>query len=51
MTIAEMDILELGSRAAAWLAVAADWPDFMLAGHILRARPPRRRVKGPAAGP
>ena len=44
MTITEMDILELGSRAAAWLAVAADQPGFMLAGLILRARPPRRRL-------
>jgi len=43
--IAEMDVLELGMRAAAWLAAAADQPGFMLAGHILRARPPRRRIR------
>ncbi len=43
--IAEMDVLELGMRAAAWLAAAAGQPGFMLAGHILRARPPRRRIR------
>jgi hypothetical protein len=42
----EADIIELGPRAAAWLAAGAGRPDFMLAGLILRSRPPRQRVGG-----
>ena len=34
--ISEIDILELGHRAAAWLACGADDPVFMLAGLALR---------------
>jgi hypothetical protein len=45
MTTADMDVLELGTRAAAWLAAGADRPEFMLAGLILRARQPRRRIR------
>lgn len=40
----EHDITELGTRTAHWLAAAHDDPQFMLAGLILRSRPPRRRV-------
>jgi hypothetical protein len=36
--IREDDITELGFRTAAWLAVAADDPAFMLAGLALRER-------------
>jgi LAS superfamily LD-carboxypeptidase LdcB len=36
--IAEADIIELGTRAAAWLAAAAGNPWFMLAGLKLRER-------------
>jgi hypothetical protein len=42
--VREDDILELGSRTAAWLAAGAGKPEFMLAGLILRSRPPRPRV-------
>ena len=41
---AEADALELGMRAACWLAVASGNPGFMLARYILLAAPPRRRM-------
>ena|SRR5690348_5555856 len=40
----EHDILELGTRAAFWLAAAHGDPTFMLAMHQLLAAPPRKRM-------
>jgi hypothetical protein len=40
----EHEILELGTRAAFWLAAADGDPAFMLAMHQLLAAPPRKRM-------
>jgi len=38
MSLFEMDVLELGDRAATWLYVAADNPEFMLAHLKVKSR-------------
>jgi len=40
----EHEILELGTRAAFWLAAADSDPTFMLAMHKLLAAPPRKKM-------